>query len=282
MKKIINILSTATVCAALALGAVSCSNDAGMNDGGGGGSEGKGGSMARFAVMGDYMYIVDHSTLKTIRLTDPAHPDHLQYKDKKPDGWNAGDIETIFPDMERNLLFIGSQSAMYIYDATDPEFLTPRGKAQHFTSCDPVVAYGDYAYVTLNTMTRRCGIIENNTLNIYDISYLDDPGAGAPLFMGSIQMNGPRGLGIDGARKRLFVCDKGLNMYDISNPLVPKMIADLQNSVGGIIPGIIDTYDVIPLENKAFLILTGSDGLFLFNYGNDDLELLDHIRVKKL
>ncbi len=287
MKKIVHILLAAASFTALAFGAVSCSADGaadigGGGNGGGGNGDGQGGSMARFAVVGDYMYVVDNNTLKTVRLTDPAHPDHLEYKDQVPDGWgNAGGIETIFPDRERNLLFIGSQTAMYIYDASNPEFLTKRGTASHITSCDPVVAYGDYAYVTLNTTTGwRCGTGEN-TLNIYDISYLNNANTGTPQHLKSIGLPSPMGLGIDGGRQRLFVCTNGMTMYDISNPVDPKPIDDLQNSVGQVHDGIIGTYDVIPLTDKAQLLLVGKDGLFKLGYGSDKLTLLDYIQVNK-
>lgn len=277
MKKIIDILSAAIICAALAIATASCSMyDAASPGDGSGGGDGQGGSMARFAIMGNYLYLVDHSTLKTIRLTDPAHPEHLEYKDDKPDDWGAGNIETIFPDRERNLLFIGSQSAMYIYSAKDPEMLVKLGTASHFKSCDPVVADGDWAYVTLNSENeQRCGF-RGNSLNIYDISDITQP-----KHMKEIKMPGPRGLAIDGTRDRLMICTtgKGLILYDATDPLEPIAIDDLQNSVGSLFDEVIDTYDVIALADKGHAILTGRNGLFLLDYSNDKFALLDYIKV---
>jgi hypothetical protein len=246
-------------------------------------ANGQGGSMARFTLMGDYMYIVDNTTLKTIRLDDPAHPKHLAYKDTEPAGWNwnMGNIETIYPDLDRNLLFIGSQTAMYIYDASNPELLTKRGEASHIRSCDPVVSYGDYAYVTLNNSNNRTCWSDQNVLKIYDISYLDSKEYGQPRELRNIQLATPQGLGVDEVRERLFVCAHGLLMYDITDPVNPTLVDDLQNSVGEVVPGIVDSYDVIAMEDKGYLLLVGKDGVFQLNYGNDRFELLDYILVNR-
>ena len=233
--------------------------------------------MARFAIMGNYLYVVDHSTIKTVRLSEPENPDYLEYKDQVPAGWNRGsDIETIFPDSERELLFIGSRGAMYIYDASNPEFLSKLGTASHITSCDPVVSYGDYAYVTLNSTNGWMCNTQSNVLNIYDIRNLSKP-----LLKKTVSLRSPLGLGVDGPRERLFVCTNGMTMYNIADPENPVPIDDLQNSVGAIKDGIIETYDVIPMTGKAHLLLVGENGLFQLDYSTDRLTLLDHISVNR-
>src|SRR5690606_21363599 len=77
------------------------------------------------------------------------------------------DVETIFPYGEK--LFIGSASAMYIYDISDPKNPARQGTVSHIRACDPVVADGNYAYVTLRNNNSGCGGSQN-ILNIYDIS----------------------------------------------------------------------------------------------------------------
>lgn len=87
------IFVSVAVCATLALAAAACSSsaDGGMPSQGGGG-EGQGGSMARFTIVGDCLYTVDHTTLKVVDITNPAHPGAMPFKDVEL----GFDIETIF------------------------------------------------------------------------------------------------------------------------------------------------------------------------------------------
>src|SRR5437868_1225697 len=68
---------------------------------------GAGGSTARFTIAGNYLYTVDHSSLKSFFIADPEQP---VFKSKTDIGIN---IETIFPYQDK--LFIGSSSSMYIF-----------------------------------------------------------------------------------------------------------------------------------------------------------------------
>ena len=96
------IFVSVAVCATLALAAAACSSsaDGGMPSQGGGG-EGQGGSMARFTIVGDCLYTVDHTTLKVVDITNPAHPGAMPFKDVEL----GFDIETIF--CYDDMLFIG-------------------------------------------------------------------------------------------------------------------------------------------------------------------------------
>lgn len=145
------IFVSVAVCATLALAAAACSSsaDGGMPSQGGGG-EGQGGSMARFTIVGDCLYTVDHTTLKVVDITNPAHPGAMPFKDVEL----GFDIETIF--CYDDMLFIGSRSAMHIYDISRPHYPSELSVTRHFTSCDPVVADGGYAYVTLNSDNASC------------------------------------------------------------------------------------------------------------------------------
>ena len=226
-----------------------------------GGESGKGGSMARFTISGDYLYTVDNNTLRTFNVSDAANPEYLSGKDNHLDFG----VETVFT-MD-TLLFIGSQTGMYIYNITRPDFPQKMALASHITSCDPVVASGNYAYVTLNSENFWCGRSSNQLL-IYDITDPYNPG----LLHTETGFTHPRGLGIDG--KKLFICDKGLKVYDVSNPERPVWIDDLSH-----IPEAkdIDAYDVIPLN--GLLLLTGADGLYQFNYEGEKLAYVSKIEV---
>jgi hypothetical protein len=246
----------------------------GCSDGGGSGSDtagdasgassGQGGSMARFTIAGDYMYTVDNSNLKMFDLSDPAKPLFLEGKTQHL-GQN---IETIF-NMD-TLLFIGSQDGMYIYNIVRPQFPGFLSNITHIRSCDPVVASGNYAYVTLNSAGVWCGNSVNG-LFIYDISNVKNPSQ----IYSSTQFISPKGLGIDG--NKLFVCEaiKGVQVFDVSDPSNPVWIDDLSyiTEARGI-----STYDVIPLGG---LLLTSTDqGLFQFDYSGEKMQFVSKITIQ--
>jgi hypothetical protein len=201
--------------------------------------------------------------LKIFDIEDAANPKY--YPDRNLlVGFN---IETIFP-MD-TLLFIGSRDGMYLYDITEPRFPLFLSQVSHIRSCDPVVAQDNYAYVTLNTNVSNCGNVANNVLNIYDITIPSEPSLKKTL-----PMNGPTGLGVDG--NKLFVCDRGLKVFNISDPLNIKQIDDL---------GDIDqvniraAYDVIPMN--GLLILVAKEGLFQFDYTGERLKFVSKIEIKQ-
>ncbi|MDH3571113.1 MAG: hypothetical protein OER89_13170, partial [Gemmatimonadota bacterium] len=195
--------------------------------------------------------------IQLVRIDDPVNPSLWSTVDV---GWG---IETIFP--YGNYLFIGSTTGMFIYDNTDPENPTKLSAFAHVTSCDPVVAHGDYAYVTLRA-GNLCGGGANQ-LDILDITDLTNP-----LLVESYGMQGPFGLGIDGAT--LFVCDgrAGLKVYDVTDPMNIDLLAfETAN----------ETYDVILIPPLA--IVVGPDGLHQYDYTDvattGELVLLSHLDV---
>lgn len=227
------------------------------------GDSGQGGSMARFTVSGDYMYTVQNETMKVFDLTTPESPRHLKSKDQI---LRFG-AETIFA-MD-TLLFIGSQDGMYIYNIARPEFPSQIANVFHIRSCDPVVAQGNYAFVTLNTANSWCGR-NNNMLQIYDIS---DPSQPIPITTIESPLHSPKGLGVDG--KKLFICDTGIKVFDISDPEKPIWIDDLDH-----IPeiGDVETYDVIPLGKT--LLVSAEDGIYQLDYAEERLKFVSKIQVK--
>ncbi len=172
------------------------------------GGGGKAGSLARFAVVGDYLYIVDRYALKTYNISDIQAP---LFKSEVQLGVG---IETIFP--YDNKLYIGSESAMYICSLGEPEHPKVESRVQHLRSCDPVVVQGTTAYVTL-----RAGVIcggNFNLLIVYDVTDMANPKA-----VKQLPLTTPYGLGVAG--DALYVCDavQGLLVYDIRSPRDPKL-----------------------------------------------------------
>ncbi|MCH8317557.1 MAG: hypothetical protein IIA88_03535 [Bacteroidetes bacterium] len=215
------------------------------------GSTGSGGSLARFAIIGNYLYTVDINNLKLFNITQPGNP---QYEKSISVGTG---IETIFP--KDTILFIGSQRGMYIYDVSvqnDPIILSVY---QHIYSCDPVVADDEYAYVTLRSENLTCGR-NVDRLEIVDISDLSNP-----FLVKSYNMTNPKGLGID--NKELFICDEGLKVYN-ANDVKNLVQTNYFN---------IKANDVIP--NAGNLMVIGDDGLYQYDYSGDSLKLLSKLDI---
>jgi hypothetical protein len=144
--------------------AANFSSTAAIAPGSGSGS-GVGGSMARFTISGDHLYLLDGGELQTVNVSNENDP---LAKSRTTISW---DIETIFPYGSN--LFIGSRSGMYILDISSPETPTQISNYQHVRSCDPVVVDEKYAYVTLRSGTQCQGF--TNQLEVIDISNLKSP-----------------------------------------------------------------------------------------------------------
>ena len=106
-----------------------------------GGSTGVGGSMARFSIMNDYLYVADQQNLSAFDISSPGNPNLVS---QEYAGW---DIETIFNYVDH--LYLGSSTGMYIYSIEDPTAPQQVSFLRHVQGCDPVVVKDNYAYVTI-------------------------------------------------------------------------------------------------------------------------------------
>lgn len=186
---------------------LNCSSDSA--DSGGGevaptNPDGKGGSLATFALKGNYLYTVDYQSLKVFNIQNRENPVKVNQKQV---GFN---IETLFS--MNDYLFIGSQNGMFIYDVSNPENPNFLSNSEHFTACDPVVANETHAFVTLHSNTG-CGN-NLNTLMVYDI---DNPSN--PVLIHQRNLTYPRGLALH--ENYLIVCDDELKIFDITNASEP-------------------------------------------------------------
>lgn len=216
-----------------------------------GGNVGQGGSMARFAVAGDYLYTVGTDNLTLFQVSNPSEPQKMKEIPM------AFGVETIFP--YANKLFIGTQTGMHIFSIQDPQAPKHLANYQHVVSCDPVVTDGRYAYVTLRSGTAcRQGVNQLQILDLQDISN--------PKLIKQYDMTSPKGLGID--QQTLFVCDNGLKMYDATDVMALQLKQQFP----------IEAYDVIP--DNGHLLVVGSDGFYQYRYNHQDLELLSKIEVE--
>ncbi len=224
-----------------------------------GNSFGVGGSMARFGLYNDYLYVVDYANLYIFDVKNPESPNDIGQQNV---GWN---VETMF--IYDGHMFLGTQSGMRIFSlkvATVPEYVSD---FWHVTSCDPVVISDGYAYITLRG-GNNCG----STVNRLDVLKLSTDYKNNEL-MASYPLHGPYGLGIDG--QTLFVCDgdAGLKVYDVEDKIHidDHQIAAFSN---------INTFDVIPLND--FLFMIGDDGFYQYDYSDlQNIKQLSFIKVSK-
>ena len=242
---------------ALSVGFWGCEMGSKSGDVAPGSQAGVGGSMARFAITGNTLYIVTRQSLDVYDITQPDKPT----KSAKTE-LGVG-IETIFP--YKNNLFVGANDGMYIFDNAQPQAPRLLSKFTHVMSCDPVVVQGTYAYVTLRNATVCRQFVSRSSLDVVDITDLSNP-----QLKTSLPMESPYGLGVDG--NRLFVGEgsRGLKLFDISNPVQPVL-----KEFRGDIP----TYDVIPY--RSTLIITGEKGIYQYKYDDkDQFDLLSKIPVE--
>lgn len=216
-------------------------------------STGQGGSLARFKIIGNYLYVVDYSDINIFDITDV---EDVQVLDDVQVAW---DIETIYN--QGDILFIGGSQGMYIYGIENPEKPKFISEFRHGTACDPVVVDGGYAYVTLKG-GNFCGNTESG-LYVIDISNLENPELKVIY-----PMDGPNGLGIKD--DTLFVCDgdSGLKVYDKTNAPNLTLINTFENIVA---------YDVIPLPSS--LLMIGDRTLYQYEYVDNDIKLLSTLQL---
>jgi hypothetical protein len=218
----------------------SCSKESSV--GPGSSSNGTGGSLARFTIAGNYLYIVDNNKLNTYDITRPDTP---VFSNTVTIG---NGIETIFP--YGNHLYIGSQTGMFIYSLANPAVPAYTGEAQHLRSCDPVVANDSAAFVTLRSGSACGPAIEG--LYIYDTRNLM-----SPQLITTINLATPWGLGLKDSI--LYVCGgtNGMSVVNVADLQHPVMLQTIRGH---------DFRDVI--ADRNLLVGYVADGIALYDIGN--------------
>jgi hypothetical protein len=218
---------------------------------------GTSGSMARFAIVNNYLYTVNESNLNIFNIANSNNPEFL--KEVSIDYH----VETIYPF--ENKLFIGSNNGMFIYNIeSSPESAVKSGEFTHTRSCDPVIADEKYAYIALHSGTTCLGY--NNELDIVQLNNLLDAS-----LVKIYNLTSPRGLSKDG--NLLFICDgtDGLKIFNASNVSDIKLIKHFSN---------LETYDVIANNNIALVVAT--DGLCQYDYSDvNNIHLISKISIIK-
>lgn len=214
---------------------------------------GTGGSMARFNIRGNHLYVVGPSLLSVFDMADLSAPEKIS------DHYAGWQIETIFNQGE--YLYLGSSRGMFIYSIEDPASPTFVSVLEHVLGCDPVVVDQDTAYVTIRG-GNECGQPWSQ-LDVIDVSNKSHP-----QLLKSYEMDSPYGLGVKD--DLLFVCDgdSGLKIFDRSNGPELELIDHFKD---------IKTYDVIPLDHV--LLLIGEQVLRQYTYQDNQISLLSAINL---
>ncbi len=213
-----------------------------------------GSSYATFAVVDNQLYRVDDGQLVVYDVSTADKPKQVSQVDA---GWS---IETIQPSV--NLLFMGSNRGMFIFDRADPMHPRQISKLEHARACDPVVVSGSTAYVTLRG-SNTCGGADNELLCVN----IKNPER--PVLIGQKPLVSPWGLAVQNAllyvshgengyslldvtnaedpsikktwtgeptrdfiwsEKTLFVLnDHNVSIYDVTNPMAPVLLSRVQN-----------------------------------------------------
>lgn len=209
---------------------------------------GAGGSLARFNIVDDYLYVVQLDQIYSFNISSLDNPV------SSGSVFANGIIETIFTDGE--YLYLGSPNGMFIYDIVDPAQPAYVSSVTHILGCDPVVVQGNYAYVTIRG-GNFCGQ-QLSQLDVIDISDRNNP-----FIIKSIGMNQPYGLGVK--ENRLYVSDgaEGLVVFDVS---VPQSTFELVRYAD------LDILDVIPQQD--LLLMVGNNTLYNYEYTEEGIGLI--------
>ncbi len=173
---------------------------------------GKSGSITRFAIYQHYMYVLNLNEVQTYDITQKDKPVLVHHL---PTDYG---LETI--TVYDSTVFVGSTTALYILDVSNPAAPTIQSQSDRltdigFNGCDPVAVKGNYAYSTLKVIANACGRVSaQSALVVYDIT-----DKSAPVVVGTYFLSTPNGLAYKD--HYLFVCDEGrdqLIVFDITDP----------------------------------------------------------------
>lgn len=221
----------------------------GCGDDGTGNGAGIPGSMARFAVVDNFLYAADRSTLRVFDVSNPTNPDSYGRFDAP---WS---IETARwwrdPRDDKDYLFMGGMQGIFLYSVTNKQLPVQLARLTNINYVQPVVASGLFAYTTARN-DYSGGDLPSSRLQVLSLHQLTNI-----QVLVTIGLDSPYGLAV--ASNTLYVCDgyDGIDIFDVSNPSNTVKTNRIQG---------IDGYDVIACSNS--LIVTGNSGVRLYSITN--------------
>lgn len=205
-------------------------------------TEGIGGSMARFTLADNHLYVINDKELVAFDVQQASKPTETQTTSV------AEGIETVFPHGEH--LFIGASDGMYIYSLANPQKPQYVSAFRHAQACDPVFVQGEVAFVTLRDGTNCQNFI--NQLDVVDISDIRNP-----RLIKTYPMEHPHGLSV--CDNQLYLCEgvHGLKVFDVRD--LEEIDERQLDHVKGM-----NAFDAISLNTEHLLVI-GQDGLYQYN-----------------
>lgn len=263
MKQIMNLkwaISAVALSSFLIAGCTAESSSGSSSIGANGGSTtGVAGSTARMVIVDDYLYAIADNKIQLFDITTPSAPAPWV---KVTVDWN---IQTLFP--YNDYLLVGAADGVHIMDNSQPAAPRLVGDFRHGTAIDPVVASGNYAYVTLKNDPAAFNSVDDQ-MNVIDISDFTNP-----QLVNTIAMQSPEGLSVLEEDKRLFVCDgvAGIKQFDLTDPIAPAIVDSVPQ---------VDCNDLI--AHKGILYAITDTSLLQYDYSVSPPGLLSAIETNHM
>lgn len=203
-----------------------------------GSSAGSIGTINRISLVNDHCYMVSDQNLYVLSEDNLTLVNSLQNFD-----WG---METVIA--QDNSLFIGKRNGMTVVDVSSPTNPRMITEYWHEESCDPVLPFDGYAYITLRSEGNCPGDID--VLDVVDLN-----GGNSQFGLNSvnqIQMASPYGMTI--IEDKLFVGEgsQGLKVFDITDRSNPQLLEWNKE---------VEAYDVMLHPTQNILLTAGPDGL---------------------
>jgi len=194
------------------------------------------GTLNKITVYNNHVYVVSDSKLHYFQnsTSDMMLLGSMTY---------TSGMETVYS--EGNHLFIGTQSSMIVVDVSNPANPVEASTYWHPNSCDPVLPVGNIAYLTLRTADFTGCSGDENTLDILDITDINNPEE-----INTIPMTSPYGMTM--INNQLYVGEgvNGMTIFDATDPANLVLIETNTSIVA---------YDIIEHPTIPNRILTTSD-----------------------
>ena len=204
-----------------------------------GSDDGVKGTMNRIAVEFGHVYVIS---------TDKLYTFSNSFGLQKTSEININsDTETIYAT--NNRIYLGSNSALTLYSASNPSNPWEVSELQHTESCDPVLPNGNVVYYTLRALEDEgCNSLGENTLNVVDVTNQNEM-----VVINSFQLDSPYGMALIGNNLLVGEGANGLTIFNANNQ---QNLTQLQNYPN------IEAFDVRSHPTDMNIILvTNSNGI---------------------
>ncbi len=209
-------------------------------------------------VLGNYAYVVstDGNSFEIIDITNPATPVHKSFLVHNNDTIQLFSPKSVF--VVGNYAYVVSASNnLQIIDISNPLAPVMKGTIDtplNFANPVSIVVSGNYAYVAVRGSL---------TMNIIDISNPDSPVQKSSFFDGALSL--PASVFVSGNYAYLVSTGNTLKIINISNPLLPVQVGQLNDGDGG-----------ASIKNPQSVYISGNYA-YVTSFGDNTLEIINII-----